>query len=503
MADVFIQNFILVYFFYGLSFFCMGLAILLEAGRPSELDFARALRPLAGFGIIHGSHEWVEMFLLIREKASGIPLVAPWIGPTRIILLAASFLFLVAFGARLITGPSRPKLLISMLGIVTLIWITGLLGVFLFQSPTSSTLAAADSYTRYSLAIPGAALSVWGLLLQRKRFIEQGMHGFGKDVAVAALAFGMYGGIGQLFTSPSSIFPSYFLNSETFINWFGVPIQVFRTLMAIISAIFIVRSLRAFEVESVRHMETLEQARQAEQHRMEELRAELFHRTVRAQENERQRIARELHDETGQTLTALGMGLRGLSDSVTTHPQRAVAQAQQLEGLALTGVKELQRLVTGLHPPQLDDLGLLAALRWYAGDVSQRFGIPIEVHGEGPKPELTSDHRIAIFRIAQESITNIVRHAKASHAEIKVVYSPGEITLRVEDDGQGFDADRILQNGADQASCWGLLGMQERAYLVGGTCTILSMPGKGTIVEVRVPLMSEGDNVTDKITTGR
>lgn len=497
MTDIFVQNFIIVYFFYGLSFFCMGLAILLEAGRPSELDFARALKPLAVFGLIHGSHEWLEMFLLIREKTSNISPTDGWIGPTRVILLATSFFFLVTFGARLITGPKRPKMLFSMLGVVTLIWLFGLLGLFFLQNPDVSRVVAADVYTRYSLAIPGAALSVWGLLLQRKRFFEQGMYGFGRDVSIAAIAFGLYGGIGQLFASPSDIFPSTYLNTEAFIRWFGFPVQVFRALTAAGSAIFIVRSLRAFEVESHRQLEELEKARINEQHRLEELRAELLHRTVKAQENERQRIARELHDETGQTLTALAMGLRGLSGSASTHPQRAVVQAQQLETLALSGVQELQRMVTGLHPPQLDDLGLLAALRWYSSDVSQRTGLPINIHGEGSQPYLSSDFRAVIFRIAQEAINNVIRHAKASHIVLDLVYTPGEVVLRIEDDGLGFDVDKILRDGADSATCWGLLGMQERARLVGGSCTILSMPGKGTIVEVRAPLPGEGGNDTN------
>jgi signal transduction histidine kinase len=497
MSDVFVQNFIIVYFFYGLSFFSMGLAVLLEAGRPSELDFARALKPLAGFGLIHGMHEWIEMFLLIREKTAHIPPTDGWIGPTRVFLLASSFLFLVAFGARLITGPKRPKLLLSMLGAVTLIWIIGLLGVVFINDPEINQVVAADVYTRYSLAIPGAALSVWGLLLQRKRFFEQGMFGFGRDVAIAALAFGLYGGIGQLFASPSSIFPSTYLNTEAFLRWFGFPIQVFRALMASMSAIFIVRSLRAFEVESYRLLESLQTARFSEQRRMEELRSELLHRTVKAQENERQRIARELHDETGQTLTALGMGLRGLSESVSTHPQRAVVQAQQLETLAMSGIKELQRLVTGLHPPQLDDLGLLAALRWYAGDVSQRTGMPINIHGEGPRPHLSSDYRAVIFRIAQEAITNVIRHAEAERIDIEIIYTPSDIFMQIRDNGKGFEAHQILKNGINGASCWGLLGMQERAALVGGTCEIQSEPGQGTCVEVRVPLQREGNYVTN------
>jgi signal transduction histidine kinase len=497
MTEILTQNFIIVYFFYGLSFFCMGLAVLLEAGGPSKFDFARALILLAFFGLIHGSHEWLEMFLIIREKTTGIPPTESWIGPARVALLALSFLFLVAFGARLITGPTRSKVLYVMLVVVILVWTIGLLSVWLLQDPSTNKIIAADVYTRYSLAIPGAALAVWGLILQRKRFFEQGMYSFGRDVAIAAIAFGLYGSIGQLFTSPSSIFPSTYLNTEVFISWFGFPVQVFRALMAAIAAIFIIRSLRAFEVESARQLETLEQARLNEQRRLEEIRAELLHRTVKAQENERQRIARELHDETGQTLTALGMGLRGLSDSVVTHPQRAVAQAQQLEALALDGVKELQRMVSGLHPPQLDDLGLLAALRWYAGDVSERYNIPVNVHGEGPKPSLTSDFRAVIFRIAQEAITNVIRHANASRIEINLIYTPHEIYLKIDDDGHGFDVEKILKNGAPNSTCWGLLGMQERASFIGGTCTIQSMPGKGTLVEVYAPLPGEGNYVTN------
>src|SRR5512136_105999 len=114
MAEFFTRNIIVVYFFYGLSFFVMGLAVLLEFGHSSKLDFARALRPLIGFGIIHGSHEWFEMFLIIRDRISG-PVTAPWVLPVRVVALAVSFLFLIAFGARLIAGPGKRKLYIGLL----------------------------------------------------------------------------------------------------------------------------------------------------------------------------------------------------------------------------------------------------------------------------------------------------------------------------------------------------------------------------------------------------
>lgn len=493
MAEVFTRNIIIVYFFYGLSFFVMGLAILLEFGHSSKLDFARALRPLIGFGLIHGCHEWFEMFLIIRDRISG-PYTAFWVLPVRLIALATSFLFLIAFGARLISGVEKRRLYFGMLSAIIAIWVIGLLGVVFNQATSQSRSIAADVYTRYALAIPGAALTVWGLIIQRRKFIQLGMSSFGRDVLLAAVAFGLYGGIGQLFASPSIIFPSVYLNSEVFLRLFGFPVQVFRAGTATMAAVFITRSLRAFEVESNQRIAELRDAQKAEQLRLEELRAELLHRTVIAQESERQRIARELHDETGQTLTALGMGLRGMSETILTNRNRAVEQANQLEKLAMDGVEELQRMVSGLHPPQLDDLGLLAAVRWYANDISNRFGISINVVNHGGKPKLSSDVKAVVFRIAQEAITNVVRHANATKIDIQLDYTEDNIYLRVEDNGQGFNTDVVLKKKPGKPTAWGLLGMVERASLVGGICNIFSHPGKGTLIEVNVPFIGEIEN---------
>jgi signal transduction histidine kinase len=489
LAEFFTVNIIAVYFFYGLSFFIMGLAVLLEAGHSSELDFARALRPLAGFGLVHGGHEWFEMFLLIYPNITQNP-ANSWIGPLRVALLASSFLMLISFGANLIAGSTRPGAKWRMILVVVAIWGAGLLWVLHARSGEPERMIAADVYTRYSLAIPGAALTVWGLLIQRRKFIEMGLPSFGRDVVIAAAAFGVYGGIGQLFVSPSTVFPSIYLNSSLFLRWFGFPIQVLRATMATVAAIFIIRSLRAFEVETQRRIEALRNEQQAERQRLEATRAELLHRTVKAQESERQRIARELHDETGQTLTALAMGLRGLSDTLPNNTQRAVAQAQHLEKLASSGLEELQRLVGGLHPPQLDDLGLLAALRWYAGEVKLHYDLPVKVSSIGPSIELSPEVRVVLYRIAQEALTNTIRHAQADQATICLETTDEQIALKIEDDGQGFNIDETL-NSATSHPSWGLLGMLERASLIGGICKIFTRPGGGTRVEVRLPLNQE------------
>ncbi len=485
MAEFFSNSIIGIFFFYGLAFFCMGLAVLLETNHSSELDFAKALKPLAGFGLVHGSHEWFEMGLIIHASLSGLP-EPHWVYYLRLFLLGVSFLLLIAFGIRLILGPHKPRILWLMMLVITLLWLVGLGLVLREPFPDRSYLVSADVYTRYTLAIPGAALTTWGLILQSQEFRKAGMRRFELDLIIAAIAFALYGGIGQLFTSPSAIYPSTILNADVFLRWFSFPIQGFRALMAILAAIFIIHSLRAFEEENRRRIQALNDAKLAEQKHLQAMKSELLHRTVQAQEMERQRIARELHDETGQTLTALGLGLHSITQGILANPQRAIQQSQQMQELATNGLVELQRLVSGLHPPQLDELGLLPTLRWYAQEMNKHFSTPITVTGSVAETEIPAEIRLTIFRIAQEAITNTIRHAQAKQILVMVETDHHVLQLNVEDDGRGFDVAGVL--GGNAANCLGLLGMIERANLIGGECNIHSFPGEGTNVEVQFNL---------------
>lgn len=499
MAEFFSQNLPLVFFVYGLSFFLMGFAVLLEIGHSSESEYAKALRPLAGFGILHGSHEWFEMAVMLHRQMTGEP-EGGWEAYLRLALLMVSFLMLVVFGERLIIGPNRPRLRIGLSFFIVCLWAIGLLLIFSTMPPEKEHLIAADVYTRYSLAIPGAGLTVWGLVLQRRRFKLAGMEHFGRDVLLAAVAFGLYGCIGQLFASPSTVFPSTYLNSTVFLSLFGFPIQLFRAFTAGVAAVFIVRSLRSFDEDNRRRIEALREAGFAERRRLEELRGEMLHSTIQAQEAERRRIARELHDETGQTLTALGLGLRGLSATILVDELRAVQQGQKLELLAKDGISQLQHVITGLRPPQLDELGLPAALRWYAGEVKTASNVQVGIQCQGPSAKLSADERATLFRIAQEAVNNVVRHSEASQASITLNCSEDTILMVIEDNGCGFDVDIVLKGQKRQ--CWGLLGMKERAALIGGTCEITSRRGKGTRVAVRAPLTQGGENDDHQAASG-
>jgi signal transduction histidine kinase len=221
-------------------------------------------------------------------------------------------------------------------------------------------------------------------------------------------------------------------------------------------------------------------------------RAEAAHQEVqrllsRAQETERGRISRELHDQMGQELTALKLGLQLLRKQ---GPFSASVQESigKLEGLAEGLMRDIHRLAWQLRPSSLDDLGLELALRRYATEWSESTGVELDFDSRGIEgPRMPPDCETALYRIAQEALTNVTRHAKARHVSVLLERRAELASLIIEDDGQGFDADAMLQAAPTQGSL-GLLGMEERIKLVGGTLEIESAPGAGATVFVRLPL---------------
>ena len=164
---------------------------------------------------------------------------------------------------------------------------------------------------------------------------------------------------------------------------------------------------------------------------------------VAAQEAERQRIARDLHDETGQSLTAIGMGLRGLSGKLSSRNKEAFGTLHKLESLTADSLQELERLISDLRPSHLDDLGLSAALRWYAGKIQEHSTISIRVDIVGEEHDLDDAMKITIFRIIQESLNNIIKHAQASHVNIYLRFEEKNVRINVRDNGIGFDLDQV------------------------------------------------------------
>jgi two-component system sensor histidine kinase UhpB len=206
---------------------------------------------------------------------------------------------------------------------------------------------------------------------------------------------------------------------------------------------------------------------------------------INAQEQERQRIARELHDETSQVLTSLLISLAVLEESIDSPEARErIADSRTLAHSTLRAIRNLS---IDLRPSALDDLGLLPALRWYVKEFQKKCSIAVEFHASGLRERLPSEMETALYRIVQECLTNTARHANARKVRINLKQADQAIKATIIDDGCGFDYEALLKNPGEGRGL-GIAGMQERALLLNGSLQISSEVGKGTKVAVHIPI---------------
>ncbi len=211
--------------------------------------------------------------------------------------------------------------------------------------------------------------------------------------------------------------------------------------------------------------------------RIESERLDYGRRMLAAQEDERRRVARELHDEIGQTLTALMLQLGSASRHGAPEMRERLAESTET---ARASVESLHRIVRELRPEALDDLGLPSALATLATRFEERTGTQVGIEVDEALPPLTPEEELVVYRVAQESLTNVVKHAQATHAHISLKSREGCVDLLVRDDGAGL-------NGAPRGGT-GIRGMRERAMLVGATLDLRSEPGAGVEVSLRIPV---------------
>ena len=208
---------------------------------------------------------------------------------------------------------------------------------------------------------------------------------------------------------------------------------------------------------------------------------------TRAQEDERLRISRELHDETAQMLASLSRDLTSLSTDESELPQVMTERLQKLRVVADSALEEVRRFSQDLRPSILDDLGLVPALEWLLSNLEKQYKINTNMSINGKQRRLTPEKELILFRVAQEVISNARRHSNASEVSMSIDIDDAALTLIISDDGSGFSppqrASDLVQSGK-----LGIVGMRERARLVGGTLIVQSEPGKGTTVTLRVPV---------------
>lgn len=270
-------------------------------------------------------------------------------------------------------------------------------------------------------------------------------------------------------------------------NWMGVPLVSSNRVIGLYSVDKVVPNF--FRPEHVRLAETLA-ARAVSAIRNAQLfeQLQMFSRKlIEAQEEERRRIARELHDQVGQILTAVKMNLHTVQKLCTSSEVGSYVKDN------IEAVDEALRLVRDLSvdlmPPLLDDLGLVTALRWYVDRYTLRSGLDVDVVIEmiDDNERFSRDVETACFRIAQEALTNVIRHADASQVIVRLAKDENNLVLSVQDDGVGFDLEQ-LRKQSSRAVTLGLVGMQERAHAAGGTIEIESGTSNGTVIRLTLPL---------------
>ncbi len=210
---------------------------------------------------------------------------------------------------------------------------------------------------------------------------------------------------------------------------------------------------------------------------------------LRAQEAERKRIARELHDETSQALTSLLISLKVLENDLADRPA-AQEQVSQVRALAHETLRAIRNMSIDLRPSALDDLGLLPALRWYIREYQQKVNITVDFMVSGFHERPGNEIETALYRIVQEALTNIARHAQASKVVITLTEDDGHAHAVIQDNGKGFDEAAHFKVPAAKRGL-GLEGMRERVMLLSGTIDIASRPGAGTTIELDLPLRAE------------
>jgi signal transduction histidine kinase len=220
----------------------------------------------------------------------------------------------------------------------------------------------------------------------------------------------------------------------------------------------------------------------------DERRAELLKRFLSAQEGERMRLARELHDETCQTIAALSFRLETALSELPEGEARA--RLEEVKGLAGRALDDLHRVIFDLRPSILDDLGLLAAVRWYAARHLEPLGISVKCEFEDVEDRVPHDVATAVFRIVQEALLNVARHAEAEDVLVQIAADEKRLLIEIEDDGRGFDP-KSVELPSETGRGLGLLGMRERVEILGGKMHLDAAPGNGAHLTFVIPIPGE------------
>lgn len=462
LSDFFLINRSLIYFVYGLGFFILGFAIILQVQQSSRLELARSLRWLAAFGITHAFNEWGDLF---------IPIQAQYLDDTVVrllllfqsALLAVSFACLFEFGISILRPFNRKGWLDGVPAALFVLWIfVSFFVVLPLESDVDNWHRIVSALARYFIGFPGGLLAAYGLRIHAIRRIQPlNVPVIFSTLRVAGIALGIYAILGGLIPGPVNFFPGNLLNSRTFEQFIGIPLILFRTLSSLVIAISVIRSLEIFTLETQRKIEELEQQQIIN--------------------SEHERLARDLHDGAIQKVYTAGLLVESasrLADSKTEIGSRLERAVVVLND----AVADLRHNLAELHRSDLitSDKTLVQMLQ----DLSQdphyntlvKTSLDLKLSDEKMLSPVRARH---VFAIVNEAMANIVRHANARNVSIQAQDLGDKLKVAIKDDGTGI--------APNAQSGYGLRNMRDRARLLNGELHFSEPANKGTTITLEIP----------------
>jgi signal transduction histidine kinase len=451
----------IILFIYGLGFFILGFAIILQARQSSRLDLARSLRWLAAFGITHAFNEWGDLFIPIQTRYLS-PALVNFLWIAQLLLLGISFSCLFEFGVAVLRPLGRARWLHGFAAGLLLVWVFTIFFVVLPANPDEQIWhRIARALARYFIGFPGGLLAAYGLRVHAVQRIKPlNVPAIFRMLRIAGFSLGIYAFLAGLIPPPVDFFPGNLLNTQTFIQVIGIPTLVFRSLISLIIAVSVIRALEIFDVETERRIEGLEQ-----------------HQIITA---EHERLARELHDGAIQKVYTAGL----LVESATRLTQEGSEINARLDRSLIVlndAIVDLRRNLAELRTdtvPVIEPIPDL--LERLARDPHYNSLVAISLDLSLPEKRTLSPMRTAhLMAIINEALANIVRHANARNVKIKAIDQGGRLELTIHDDGIGISPE--VRPG------YGLSNMRDRARLLNGTLEFSAKNNKGTTVILEIP----------------
>jgi signal transduction histidine kinase len=464
LSEFFILNRDIIFFIYGLGFFILGFAIILQSQTSSRLELARSLRWLAAFGITHALNEWGDLFIPIQADYLSVPMVR-LLFIFQLILLAVSFACLFEFGVSMLNSINRLRWLRGFPPALLAGWVFVIFFVILpFEHDLETWHHIANALARYFIGFPGGLLAAYGLRMYTIRRIQPlNVPVIYRNLQIAGVSLGVYAILGGLIPPQVNFFPGNFLNTHTFEQTVGVPPILFRTLISIVIVAAIIRSLEVFDLETRRTIERLEQQQ-----------------IISA---EHERLARELHDGAIQKVYTAGLLVE--SASRLTKPETELGIRLERAVVVLNdAIVDLRRNLTELHHPNalqstepISDLFLKFEQQPYYNSLVN-ISVDLKLPEEKALSTVRTDH---VRAIVNDALANVVRHAKAKNVKIQVNNLGERLKIAISDDGIGLPLN--VQDG------YGLRNMRDRSRLLNGNISFFSSPNKGTTITLEIPWM--------------